>query len=325
LIAVHMFDRFQAVHCVKLPRALCVSGCLTQKAGHKRRSVSEPCKMCHTYKVLTTYNTLIGALILAGRDHFTIGNGYGAEEETVRNMMKLVDPKLDFFLNFNRLPQSGQAKFERLLSGACVPQYRHNIEAYLGESVMQIPPVSHFLNIFAGLLSQHVTEAQLDKARARLVEVHKWHQCLVAPSALIAWTCLIESIDEPDRELTKMMKLLQGIAMLDITDERISWLKSIMAQCALDHRSYLDSRRVEISSKKRDVFLKTKFMNFTLPIKKIRQTFRKKYTEAERDSKYGTIAIRGARKEWIELGPCYEADEDAFNRAESPTDSLDSH
>ena len=85
-------------------------------------------------QVLTTYNTLIGALILAGRDHFTIGNGYGAEEETVRNMMKLVDPKLDFFLNFNRLPQSGQAKFERLLSGACVPQYRHNIEAYLGES-----------------------------------------------------------------------------------------------------------------------------------------------------------------------------------------------
>ena len=47
--------------------------------------------------------------------------------------------------------------------------------------------------------------------------------------------------------------------------------------------------------------------------------------DSERDSKYGTIAIRGARKEWIELGPCYEADEDAFNRAESPTDSLDSH
>ena len=78
--------------------------------------------------MLTTYNTLIGALILAGRDHFT------DRDETVRNMMKLVDPKLDFFLNFNRLPPSGQAKFERLLSGACVAQYRDNIAAYLGES-----------------------------------------------------------------------------------------------------------------------------------------------------------------------------------------------
>ena len=49
-------------------------------------------------------------------------------------MMKLVDPKLDLFLNFNQLPPSQQAKFEKLLSGQCVPQYMANIEDYLAES-----------------------------------------------------------------------------------------------------------------------------------------------------------------------------------------------
>ena len=49
-------------------------------------------------------------------------------------MMKLVDPKLDLFLNFNQLPPSQQAKFEKLLSGLCVPQYMANIEDYLAES-----------------------------------------------------------------------------------------------------------------------------------------------------------------------------------------------
>jgi len=328
LIAVHMFDRFQASHCVNAARALCVSGCLTQKAGHKRR-VSEPCKMCHTYKVLMTYNTLIGALILAGQDHFTTENGFGDQSDTVKNMMKLVDPKLDLFLNFNQLPHSQQAKFNKLLSGQLVPQHRDKIKAYLGDSLLQIPPANQFLNIFAGLLSQHVSESCLERARTRLVEVHKWHQCLVAPSALIAWTVLTESIGtekaaQDNRELHTMMKLLQGISLLEITDERVAWLKGEMSKCAEFHHQYLCSRRREINAKKRDVFLKTKFMNFTLPIKKIRQTFRKKYTEAERDSKYGTICIRGARKECIQLGVFYEAEEDAFNRSNSPTDSIDS-
>lgn len=57
-------------------------------------------------------------------------------------------------------------------------------------------------------------------------------------------------------------------------------LKEQMKKCADEHTQYLAGRRAEISAKKRDVFLKTKYMNFTLPIKKIRQTFRKKYTEA---------------------------------------------
>ena len=48
------------------------------------------------------------------------------------------------------------------------------------------------------------------------------------------------------------------------------------------------------------------------------------YHFSERDSKYGTICIRGARKEFIQLGVFYEAEEDAFNRSNSPTDSIDS-
>ena len=49
-------------------------------------------------------------------------------------MMKLVDPKLDLFLNFNQLPHSQQAKFNKLLSGQLVPQHRDKIKAYLGDA-----------------------------------------------------------------------------------------------------------------------------------------------------------------------------------------------
>ena len=50
--------------------------------------------------------------------------------------------------------------------------------------VHQIPPVNQFLNIFGGLLSQHIEESTIENARTRLVEVHKWYQCLVAPVSI---------------------------------------------------------------------------------------------------------------------------------------------
>ena len=63
-------------------------------------------------------------------------------------------------------------------------------------SVLQIPPANQFLNIFAGLLSQHVSESCLERARTRLVEVHKWHQCLVAPVSVLSFL-------EADREIIR--------------------------------------------------------------------------------------------------------------------------